>query len=149
MNRRGFTLIELMTVMVVMGILVTISSIKYIDLRDKATAAKISSEIDAVRLAAYNYWADHESFPPDAAAGVKPPELVAYTRGALHFTNSDYTLDWDSFGSGGGAYQVGLTITADNTHLQNTVIRMFGDKTPFFKNGNSLTYIIVGPDGQM
>jgi prepilin-type N-terminal cleavage/methylation domain-containing protein len=149
MNRRGFTIIELMTVIVIIGILATISTLRYIDLRDEATAAKISSEIDAVRLAAYNYWADHESFPPDAAAGVKPPELVDYTRGALHFTNSDYTLDWDSFPGGGGAYRVGLTITADNTHLQNTVIRMFGDKAPFFRNGSSLTYIIVGPDGEM
>ena len=56
-GRRGFTFIEMLTVMIVMGILATLAILRYIDLRDRATASGMASELNGIRLAAYNYWA--------------------------------------------------------------------------------------------
>ena len=66
MNRRGFTIVELLVVFVVLAILASIAVLKYIDLRNHAIVADVQSELNAVRLAAYNYWADKNAFPPDA-----------------------------------------------------------------------------------
>ena len=151
-NRRGFTFLELLTTMVVLGILASMAVLKYINLKHRAIAAQISGEIGAIRLGAYNYWADHESFPPDASDGIIPPELAPYLPGSLSFAppGAGYTLDWDNLGTGGGgAYEVGITVNATDPKLQATLLQVFSSTLPFYRNGNQLTYILVGPSGQM
>ena len=41
-NRRGFTFVELMTVIIILGLLAGISILKYIDLRNAARAAEVA-----------------------------------------------------------------------------------------------------------
>ena len=71
-RRAGFTLIELLIVMIVIGVLAALGVLRYIDVRNHAVASGIVSELNVIRLAAYNHWADNETFPPDAPAGVNP-----------------------------------------------------------------------------
>lgn len=148
MNRRGFTFIEMLIVMIVMGILAAIALLKYIDLRNHATAAAIARDVESIRLGAYNHWADHETFPAEAGAGVVPPAMTSYLPLNFTFARSQHTYDWDNFGGGGG-YQVGLTVTVSEPRLQTLVLRSFEGRFPFFRHGNAVTYIIVGPDGKM
>ncbi|HEU4699830.1 MAG TPA: type II secretion system protein [Gemmatimonadales bacterium] len=150
-DRRGFTIIELLAVMIVIGILASIAILKYIDLKDQARAAQIAGDIRVVQLAALTYWADTGEHAPDAAEGVRPPELERYLPGGFRFDHSaeGYMLDWDNLGAGGGGFQVGLTITATQPHLEGVLDRLFGRQYPFFRHPPSVTYILVGPDGQM
>ena len=65
--KRGFTLVELLIVMVVMGILASLALIKTNDLRNAATATQVSQEMRAVQIAAFNYYisvAKGEPFRP-------------------------------------------------------------------------------------
>ena len=150
-SRRGFTLIELMVVVVIMGILASVAVLKYIDLTDKARTAKIAEEINAIRLAAYNHWADSSSHAVEKGAGVMPPEFRPWLGPTYSFdhTSEGYVLDWDNFGAGGGGYQVGVTVTAVTPRMERALARIFTSQYPFFRAGNSLTYVIVGPDGTM
>ena len=50
MNRRGFTLIELLTRMSIIGLLASIALPKYQNLRQRATAAEIVSNMRTLRL---------------------------------------------------------------------------------------------------
>lgn len=149
-DRRGFTFVELLAVMIVMGILASIAVLKYIDLKDQARAAQIAGDIRAVQLAALTYWSDAGQHAAEVGPGTTPPELVRYLPGGFQFDHSaeGYLLDWDNL-PGGGGYQVGLTIVATQPHMEQVIGRIFGSRYPFFRTGNSVTYILVGPNGEM
>jgi prepilin-type N-terminal cleavage/methylation domain-containing protein len=151
-DRRGFTLVELLTVLIVMGVLASIAILKYIDLKDQARTAKINSEFAVVRIADMGYWAETNTHASETGPGVVPPELVQFLPHGFSFdhTAEGYILDYDNFGAAsGGGYQVGITVTATNDHMSAVLERIFGHQYPFFRVGNALTYILVGPDGLM
>lgn len=149
MNRRGFTFVEMLVVMIVIGILATMAILKYIDLRNHAVAAGIARDVDVIRLGAYNHWADYDTFPSEASAGLVPATLTNYLPRNFSFTRPQYAYDWDNFGNGDGGYQVGLTVTMSDSRLQLLVMRSFEGRFPFFRHGDAITYVIVGPDGKM
>lgn len=143
-GRRGFSFIELLVALIVFGILAGISLLRYKDLRNHAVSAAVASDLNGIRLAAYNHWADRESWPADAAPGVVPPELVPYLPQGFTFTRPTYTLDWEG---GGGAVQAGVVVTTADPGLMVVLARRLGGNTPFFVLGATLTYVIVGPTG--
>lgn len=150
MNRRGFTIVELLVVFVVLAILASIAVLKYIDLRNHAIVADVQAELNAVRLAAYNYWADYNDFPPDAGPGVVPAGMQPYLADTA-FAGPQYTLDWENFqGSGqSGGMQVGIVVTSSDGGLMALLSRRAAGGLPYFAVGNSVVFMIVGPDGAM
>ena len=155
-GRRGFTFVEMLTVMFVIGILATIAVLRYIDLRDRATASGMASELNGIRLAAYNYWADHDAWPAEAAAGVVPAGLAPYLPRNFSFARPRYAIDWESFvpangspSGGNGVMQVGLTVTSTSSSLIHALVLAAAGGAPFFVVGNTLTYVILEPNGAM
>ena len=147
-NRRGWTMIELLVVLVIMGLLASISVLKYIDLSRTAYAAKIAGEFVTVRLAAYNYEADHNNqWPADVGPGVVPPEMVSYLPTGFKFTMPTYQLDWDNLGANSGPYQLAVSMTTPDAALMSAVVRSLGTRAPYFHAGNRLTYILIDENG--
>lgn len=146
-RRSGFTIVELLTVVIILGLLSGIALLKYLDLRNTARAAEVAGDFRTVMVAAYNYYSDHNDWPPDGPAGAPPPALVQYLPGSFTFAKPEYSLDFDNLGVGGGAYVVGVTLTTANADLMSKLIRTLGNKQPYFSAGGSLTYIISAPDG--
>lgn len=150
-HRAGFTIIELLTVMIVIGILASIALLKFIDLRHRAHAAKAVGDLQAVRIAAYSAWYETGTWPAEVGAGTVPAGLVSYLPQNFPFNRPEYTLDWESFvPPGGGAsagMQVGVVITSADPRLQRALEQQLGDKLPFVVVGSTLTFVIVGPDG--
>jgi prepilin-type N-terminal cleavage/methylation domain-containing protein len=154
MNRRaraGFTIVELLTVMILIGVLASIAILKYIDLRHRARAAAAAGDLQAVRIAAYSAWYETGSWPGEVGPGVVPPGLVQYLPASFSFTRPDYTLDWESFVPPGGGpsagMQVGVVITSSDPRLQRALQQQLGTRLPFIMVGGTLTFVIVGPDG--
>lgn len=147
MKRRGFTMVELLTVIIVIAVLAGIALLKYIDLRNTARAAEVAGDFRAVMVAAYNYQSDNEAWPPDGATGATPPALAPYLPGGFRFTKPEYTLDYENLGVGGGAYVIGVTVTSPNADLMARLIRNLGTKFPYFAAGGTLTYIISEKGG--
>jgi prepilin-type N-terminal cleavage/methylation domain-containing protein len=150
--RRGFTMVELMVVMVVMGVLAGLAVLKYIDLRNHALAAQASADLETVRLAAYSAWYETGSWPADAGPGMLPVGLGPYLPGGFTFQRAEYTLDWENFVPPGGGtsagMQLGVVLTASTVRLSNALVQALGTKGPFVINGTDLIYVIVGPDGR-
>jgi prepilin-type N-terminal cleavage/methylation domain-containing protein len=147
MSKKGFTIVELLTVVIILGLLSGIAILKYLDLRNQARAAEVAGDFRTVMVAAYNYYADHNDWPPDGGAGAPPPVLVQYLPGSFTFSKPEWTLDFDNLGVGGGDYVVGVTLTTPNSDLMAKLVRTLGTKQPYFKGAGSLTYIISGADG--
>lgn len=149
-SRRGFTLIELLVVFVVLGILCSISILKYIDLRRTAQAARVASDFNAIKIGVYAYYTDATTWPAEVGPGVVPPELVPILSQGYSFVRDVYTLDYDYFpisGSGPGGYIVGVTVTTADPKLMTKLEQVLGRNMPFLSAGGGLTYIIVGSDG--
>jgi prepilin-type N-terminal cleavage/methylation domain-containing protein len=148
-GRRGFTLIELMVVVLIMSILAGIALLKYMDLRNSAIATQMSQELRAVTVAALNYYADQEVWPAEVGAGQVPPGLVPLLPGQLagSFDRNQYLLDYENFGSGAPDVVIGVSVTTPDTKLFAKFVQYLGTKSPFFLSGSTLTYMIAGPAG--
>ena len=74
-NRRGFTLVEVFVVLVILGILSAVGLFKYIDFREQAYASKVAADMTSTKIAAVTAWTDAEVWPPDAGPGIVPIEI--------------------------------------------------------------------------
>ena len=148
--RKGFTFIELLTVVIVIGVLAGLAIPRYRDVKRRAYAAQAVSDFGVVRVAAYNYYADHGAFPGDFPAGITPAPLVPYLPKNFDFHQDQYDLDFDSFpassGSGGSSTEPVLAITmrTGNTALVSTVAQILRGGSLSLVLAGSITYIIAG-----
>ena len=147
-RRGGWTMVEILTVMVVLGVLSSLAALKYIDLTRTAMAAKIAGEFVTVRLAAYNYEADHNNqWPGETGPGTVPAEMVPYLPGNFSFVRPTYELDWDNRSPSLTPYELAISITTTDPRLIQALIQNLGTRAPYYFTGNKLTYVLVDESG--
>jgi prepilin-type N-terminal cleavage/methylation domain-containing protein len=150
-RRAGFTFVELMTVLIVLGLLAGLAILKYIDLTHRARAAQAAGDLEAVRIAAYGAWYETGKWPAEVGPGIIPPGLAQYLPAGFTFQRKEYTLDWENFVPANGGQtagmQVGVVVSSTEPRLQRALENALGNKLPFTDVGGDLTFIIVGPDG--
>lgn len=148
----GFTLVELLTVMIVLGLLASIALLKYIDLRHRARAAEAANDLHSIRLAAYSAMYETGTWPEEAGPGVVPPALVPYLPKSFTFDKPEYRLDWENFVPPGGGpssgMQLGVVVTSSDPRVERAIQQVLGNQLPFISEGNTLTFVIIGPDGK-
>ena len=139
-------MIELMTVMAVIGLLAALGIPRYRDMKRRAYSANIVSDFATVRVAAYNYFADNSKYPPDGSAGSPPPALVPYLPKDFTFDKGSYALDYDVWPSPFDPTQliVGVTVTSGDQELVNMVARNIQAGGMGINVGNGYTYIFAG-----
>ena len=144
--RRGFSMIELLTVMAVIGLLAALGIPRYRDMKRRAYSANIVGDFNTVRVAAYNYFADNNTYPPDGAAGAPPVALRPYLPNDFTFDNGIYTLDYDVWPSPFNPTQliVGVTVTSGDQALVNMVARNVQAGGMGLNVGNGYTYVFAG-----
>ena len=123
MNRRGFTLIELMTTTAIMGLLATIALPKYQQIRKRANGAEVVAAMTAVRAGAYQFTDTNGGWPATAGLGVVPVGLGQYLTGggSTLFHGSYHDLGWLSFSAGGaGTFQLVYAVLNDAVVCQST-----------------------------
>ena len=106
MNRKGFTLIELMIVVAIIGILAAIAIPNFLAMQLRAKRAELPSNLDGVRTAEKAYHAEWDSFTEAAATPATPSG-----RAQAAFTGAGYSqfdnLGWVADGLVRGSYAVG------------------------------------------
>ncbi len=148
MNRRGVTLIELLTVLVVIGILANVALPLYRNVAEKADAAKVMSDYNAVKVAAFSYFSEHNTFPASGPSGVVPPTLVDFLPEGFKFTYGNATYRWRRWAlpngaPGGGTQQwvLGFTVASPNPFLLRAIERQYKGRITQSVNGQ-LTIVI-------
>ncbi len=94
MKRRGFTLIEMMVVVVVLGVLVNIAVPAYRGIRLRADAARVIADFTTIRLAAYDNFASREFYPGHRGWTVVPTAFQSLLPGGFQFQYKTARYRW-------------------------------------------------------
>ncbi len=94
MNQRGFTLVELMVVLVVMGILANIAIPVYHNAKDHADAASMLADFHTIKSAAFDCFSATNEFPRTAGWGRIPREMEGRLPRDFDFRYKDNTYRW-------------------------------------------------------
>ncbi len=137
-DRKGVTLIELLVVVLIVSIFAAIAQPQLTGLIVKARATDAISDMQVVRVAAYNYQADKQVWPSDVDRGIVPPGLEAYLPAGFDLVTEDYTLDYDYWG--GSPFLVGVTLITSDSTLGRTALEMLA--SPKWSSGDKYTWVI-------
>lgn len=112
----GFTLVELIAVIVVLAILAAVAIPKYFDYSSRAKVSATVADLRMIRQAVLGYRMDAGTLPPGAAPSVMPPELGSRFMSDPFKRGSPIgaTYQWLSSGWWGGTY---IVTTPGNTTL--------------------------------
>ena len=136
-NERGFSLVELAVVVLIIGILAALAQPHYNQMRTRAQAAQAVSELDNLRSAVLRFQGLNHAWPPEAAVGVIPVGLQAQLQDGYSFIRSGYTLDYDYWG--GVPFMVGVTLVTTDTDLGDMLMQIVGS---MWQSGDRYSMVI-------
>jgi prepilin-type N-terminal cleavage/methylation domain-containing protein len=101
-NQKGFTLIELMIVVVIIGILAAIAIPNFISMQDRAKESSVKNNMHTLQLAVEDFATQTDGVYPDAAASATPGGSTvqglcpagAYPKNP--FTGAATVVTWDA-----------------------------------------------------
>ena len=148
-RRAGFTFVELLVSMTVIGILSAVAVPKYIDLKRRANTTKVIGDIQVVRVAVMTFFADSAYFPAEVGPGVTPKNLQKYLPIGFSFSGPQWTLDYENWdvdaesGVSSAPALIGVSVSTQDPELGEATSRLLGN-VPQFSAGNTVTFLISG-----
>ena len=145
----GFTLVELMVVVMIVGLLGSIAIPKFSTIRRQATATQMVGDFGVVRHAALSFYVDSGYFPKEAGSGAVPASLKKYLPTKYSFKKKQWTMDYENWtGKTSKAYKatgivIGVSFTLQDSLLGKTAMSLMGNE-PAVTVGKKYTFLISG-----
>lgn len=142
-KRRGFSFIELLITMIFIGLLAQLAVPRYREMKMRATAASIIGDVHTIRVAAFTYYTENGAFPPDAANGTAPAQLIANLPDGFTFTRPDFEYDWHVWTTG-TENLVGITVTVTDPRLATRLVAQAGAGYIPIITPTAVTFLVSG-----
>ena len=126
-SERGFTIVELLVVIVVIGILAAITIVAYAGISNKAKIASLQSDLDGASRQLKLYQVEHSQYPTSFDANNCPTPVD--TKYCLN-PSSDNTFDRTAYAASVNNSTNPQTFTLDATNTNGTKYRITNDSSP-------------------
>lgn len=148
MSRRpGFTIVELMVVVTIVGLLTSIGLPKFRDVQRRAVATQLLGDLDVIRHAAMSFYVDSSYFPVETPSAVIPPNLAPYLPSGFSMSKPAWTMDYENWQLPDTPVAepgtIGVSFTTPDIRLGMTALRLAGDERPGFSSGTEFTFILT------
>jgi type IV pilus assembly protein PilA len=110
-NKKGFTLVELMIVVAIIGILAAIAIPNFVAMQYRAKRAEVPGNVDGIKTAELAYDAAFDTFVVEAT--FRPAAAVNKTQQTWVAGSAFDTLGWSPDGQVRGMYKVASTSSTD------------------------------------
>jgi len=116
-NRKGFTLIELMIVILIIGVLSILSVPRFSTIRDKAKYSQARLYLKALFESLEHFSAEYGAYPPDVYPNMPPPGLVPGYASEWPYRDRDpfnSRYDYEAWPRADGTFWVGIVYYGKN-----------------------------------
>jgi len=129
-GKKGFTLVELLIVIVIIGILAAIAVPKFMGMETRARASTIISDANAIVQAGSMYYASKGEYPGDTYWGHMPDGLEEFIQEDFPFEYPDWEVrySWDNYhehtswiGTWGNGNVVNFSVSSRDLELINAI----------------------------
>lgn len=127
MTKRGYTIIELLLVMTIVGILANIAVPTIREMRRRAEGAAVVGDLHAIQTALLDFYADNGSFPPSTGLGSVPAGLETSLPGGFDFQYEDTLYGWFNLSFGAFTYQF-IYVRSPEPKLIEYVVSSWGER---------------------
>ena len=148
-KRVGFTLVEVLTALMVMSVVARLGVPRYQEVWVRAEAARAAGDFHLVRQAAMEYLAENHQWPRDFGTGQVPPGLEDYLPEGYSFNRGFYRLDWENWPLPQGLPSepevrgiLGLTIVTQDRRLGQALDELLGSTGPGFSLAGHHTFVL-------
>lgn len=149
---RGFTLIEIMIVITIIGLVARIALPRVSQFRLKGRAARIVADLEVVRGAAFHVLGDSARWPLAPGLGVIPPEMQVYLPPGLSFhPEPGVVYDWrltdmpgGDPGQAGAGATMGMGAEVDDPDLRTELQRALAGQATL-TSGSTVYWLLWGP----
>lgn len=148
-ERHGFTMVEVLTVTLIMGTLLRISVPDFHAVLVKARAAAVAGDFEVVRVAVLNYHEKYLRWPDDGYPGQVPQGLAEFLPDNFSFRRAGYQLDWENWTLPDGLPQdphiatlLGISIVTQDRELGDAVVKLLGAARAHYTLGDTYTFVI-------
>jgi prepilin-type N-terminal cleavage/methylation domain-containing protein len=140
-GRRGFTLVELAVVVMVVALLAALAMPNMQRAIFRARAAEAVGDLQVVRVAILNYLADNHTWPAEVGVGVIPPGLEDYLPEGYNMLKENYSLNYDNWTFTSNYSFIAVAVSVDDTIFGNYILDMLG--TNAWTNGTyKFTWVV-------
>lgn len=148
--KKGFTLIELMIVILIIGILASIALPRYMDITKKAEAARVIADFRVILAASQMCVTQTGEYPPDYYPGGIPNQLRPYLAEDFSFDlrpELDVRYDWENWVVNGRPKHphtgilYGVSVTTTDIALVNAISELYDGGFQYSLNSN-YTFVI-------
>ncbi len=137
-GREGFTLVELLVTVAIVGILAGLAIPNMRPMLLRARAAEVVGDLEVVRVAAASYNGQNHTWPAETGDGAVPSGMAEFLPDNFSFARDGYTLDFENWSLPSGLpgdpstrTLIGVSVTVEDPALGNALVELLGSAVVF------------------